>query len=129
MIEVNPLEESDSCPLNSYLSCCFDDSNKGSPLLESPIPSQSKRRKLPDNVAPQCKAYEQFETLCSAVNNLLETRKVTEKSRNADFFKVLDSYLLKHTEEDQDRLKIQILELVFHNPKSTTISYVNNNED
>ncbi|TMW44705.1 hypothetical protein DOY81_010215 [Sarcophaga bullata] len=103
MIEVNPLEESDSCPLNSYLSCCFDDTSKFSPLLESPIPSQPKRHKLPDKVVPQCKAHEKFEALCSAVNDLLETKKVTEKSRNADFFKVLDSYLLKHTEEDQDK--------------------------
>lgn len=97
--------------------------------MESPIPSQSKRRKLPDKVVPQCKAHEQFEALCGAVNDLLEAKNVTVKSRNADFFKVLDSYLLKHTEEDQDRLKIQILELVFHNPRSTTISYVNSNED
>ncbi|XP_065360357.1 uncharacterized protein LOC135954207 [Calliphora vicina] len=70
-----------------------------------------KRQKMQEN------AHERFEKLCSAVTDLIESKKQSyNKSRNEDFLKVLDGYLLKRPEEEQDDLKVRILNMVHVNP-------------
>ncbi|XP_037815117.1 uncharacterized protein LOC119605862 [Lucilia sericata] len=83
--------------------------------VETPPPRPDtppkKRQKMQEN------AQERFEKLCSAVTDLIESKKQSyKKSRNEDFLKVLDGYLLKLPEEEQDDLKIRILNMVHVNP-------------
>lgn len=58
-------------------------------------------------------ANERFEKLCAAVTDLIESKKHSyKKSRNEDFFRVLDGYILKLPDEEQDNLKVQFLNMV-----------------
>lgn len=74
------------------------------PRAETP---PKKRQKMLEN------ANERFEKLCAAVTDLIESKKHSyTRSRNEDFFKVLDGYLLKLPEEEQDNLKVKFLNMV-----------------
>ncbi|XP_017480899.1 PREDICTED: transcription factor Adf-1-like [Rhagoletis zephyria] len=57
---------------------------------------------------------DRFDTLCGAVSDWLQKSEKAPQpvSRNAEFLKVLDGYLLKYPEELQDRFKIDILNFV-----------------
>lgn len=60
---------------------------------------------------------DRFESLCDSVSDWIKNQPAQSQtpqpvSRNADFFKVIDGYLLKHSEDEQDRLKIKLLNMV-----------------
>lgn len=99
-------EESASSP-----SQFIDYESGGEAIATSASTSQGKRRTC-QKVREE--ANDRFQLLCSAASELIAERKqVPAKSRNEEFFKVLDGYLQKHSEEDQDKLKMRILNMVY----------------
>ncbi|XP_017483535.1 PREDICTED: uncharacterized protein LOC108372381 [Rhagoletis zephyria] len=80
--------------------------------VSSPLPSvpandteqsnsakKNKRRRVEDE------ANERFGSLCVAVNEFVGSKSESfNNSRNFEFYKVLDSYVLKHPEQAQSKL-------------------------
>ncbi|XP_017467675.1 PREDICTED: uncharacterized protein LOC108360048 [Rhagoletis zephyria] len=99
----SPIVTESSPPISSFEAHC----------VEEQTPSTSKQAKRKSD-------EDRLDKLYGAVSDWLQKSESTPKplSRNADFLKVLDSYLLKHSEEVQDSLKIDIINFVFNSGQS-----------
>ncbi|XP_067634914.1 uncharacterized protein [Eurosta solidaginis] len=87
----------------------YIESDEANELPTSSNTAALKRRKVME-------ANEKFETLVGTLNNFVESRieKPSVRSRNYEYYKVLDRYLQKMSEDEQDKIKADILKMVFN---------------
>ncbi|XP_036325563.1 uncharacterized protein LOC118738739 [Rhagoletis pomonella] len=76
------------------------------PLTAPPTASKTSKR-----TEKRQKDEDRFDGLCGAVSDWIQ-KESKPISRNTGFFKVLDGYLMKYTDDEQGEIKIKLLSFV-----------------
>lgn len=85
--------------------CC---NNEGNSSEDTNSAKSSKRQRVVNE------SRERFDRLCGTIESVIATKAENAPSRNSAFLKLLDECLQKKSEEVQERLKIELLTLVYN---------------